>query len=328
MELILKSDIFEDSVYRKKFTKDFLTEELIENRIYVQSSHVQGTIEELQLNGVYVVCKDINAPSGYSYMVENNYETFKLHFEISGNYSCFYKDEQEPLVVIPEYHYNMFYLPRTDGRYDYVGSPRRTLELFFTLGFVKKIAGDNYGSVLERINNAIYSGKPYVFWDRPCPISHDMFQTLQEIIGCTFTGTLKQSYLQSKITGLLVEVLVEANKKPVRAQEIKLPKPDLAGLHLVEEYIKSNLNKALTIEELATKAGFNTSKLKRDFKRVHGTTVFKYITRLRMEKAKALIRNERYTIAQAAYEVGYMNPQHFTNAFKRTLGYLPSTLKK
>ncbi|MCK0160956.1 helix-turn-helix domain-containing protein [Allomuricauda sp. F6463D] len=328
MESILESDIFQDRVYRKRFTKDFLSKELVENSINIKTPHVKGTIKELQLNGLFVVYKDINAAKGYSYKIENDFETFKLHFEISGNYSCFYEKEPDPIVVIPEYHYNMFYLPRAKCRCDYMGAPTRTLELFFTLEFVKKIAGDNYDSVLERVNSAINSKKPYVFWNQPCPISQDIFHILEEITDCSYDGVLRQNYLQSKITGLLVELLIEANKKSVSSHKSVLSKSDLTSLHLVEKYIKSNLNRTLTIEELATKASFNTSKLKRDFKRLHGTTVFKYITQLRMEKAHSLISNDGFTIAQAAYEVGYLNPQHFTKAFKRTLGYLPSTLKK
>ena len=75
-------------------------------------------------------------------------------------------------------------------------------------------------------------------------------------------------------------------------------------------------------------AGFNATKLKRDFKKVYGTTVYKYITGLRMEEAKKRIVEDHISIAQAAYEVGYSNPQHFTAAFKRTMGYLPSLLRQ
>src|SRR5690606_7818395 len=110
--------------------------------------------------------------------------------------------------------------------------------------------------------------------------------------------------------------------------KVALLKSDKDSLHAVEQHIKSNLNKALTIADLAVIAGFNESKLKRDFKEAYGSTIFKYITKLRMEKAIALIRHEGLTIAEAEYEVGYNNPQHITKAFKPTLGYLAWMLKQ
>ncbi|WP_234859251.1 helix-turn-helix domain-containing protein [Aquimarina aquimarini] len=41
-----------------------------------------------------------------------------------------------------------------------------------------------------------------------------------------------------------------------------------------------------------------------------------------------MLIEEELTIAEISYAVGYKNPQHFTAAFKRKFGYLPSNLKK
>ncbi len=328
MQSILKSELFENSIYQKKYSKDFLTDELIENKIDINTKHVSGVIKELQLDGIFIVSKNIHAPKGYSFGVSNNFSVFVLHFEIAGNYRYTSHEKQKPLLEIPDFHYNMFYLPQTNGLLEYKGAPRRTLEIVFTLGLIKKLAGVNYSQILEKIDNAVEKGRPFVFWKQPRRISPELGQILEEIMACPFDGHLKKTYLQSKITTLLVDLLIEANGKSKFYPKSGLPKKDMAGLRIVERHIKANLNKTLPIAELAIVAGFNGSKLKRDFKRVYGTTIFKYITKLRMERASVLIRNEGFTIAQAAYEVGYTNPQHFTNAFKRTLGYLPSKLKK
>jgi len=196
------------------------------------------------------------------------------------------------------------------------------------LGLIKKLAGENYGSVLEKIDTAAKKGKPFVFWKQPQSITWELGRTLEEIILCPFEGHLKKTYLQSKVTTLLLDMLVEMHGEGTHCPNIDLPRADLDSLRTVEHYIKANLNTSLSISQLTGVAGFNASKLKRDFKRVYGTTIFKYITRLRMETASQLIGNNGFTIAEAAHEVGYSNPQHFTNAFKRTLGYLPSVLKK
>ena len=108
---------------------------------------------------------------------------------------------------------------------------------------------------------------------------------------------------------------------------VKLLNSDYLALVKVEAYIRKNLKETVKILDLSEIAGFNTTKLKRDFKKLYGMPVFKYITALRMEFAKTLITQDGASIAHAAFEVGYANPQHFTTAFKRTMGYLPSELK-
>lgn len=328
MEWTLKSDLFKNGVHKKEFPRDFFTERLSENIIKLDTPRVSGCIKELHMNGMFVVLHDMNAPKGYSFDIESDFPVFKLHFEIAGSYSYIPKDGKKPLLRIPGFHFNMFYVPHAKGCLKYSGSPRRTLEIMFTLGFVKKMAGDNSHVLLEKVSRVVKGNLPYVFWKKPRPISPQTGQVLEEILRCTYSGILKRTYLQAKIIVLLVDLLIETDGIPKTETKTILPKSDAEGLRLVELHIKSNLKKNLPISSLAVMAGFNESKLKGLFKQVYGTTIFKYITQLRMEKARKKILSEGITVAQAAYEVGYSNPQHFTTAFKRTLGYLPSNLKK
>ncbi|WP_256441273.1 helix-turn-helix transcriptional regulator [Chitinophaga sp. HK235] len=71
----------------------------------------------------------------------------------------------------------------------------------------------------------------------------------------------------------------------------------------------------------------NDFKLKKGFKEMFGNTVFGYMNQVRMEKAKLLLLEGKNSIADISFTVGYKNPQHFTAAFKKHFGYLPSELK-
>lgn len=328
MKSILRSELFEHTVYQKKYPMDFLSDQLIENNIDINTKQASGSIREIQLDGIVMISTDIHAPKGYRLEIMNNCPLFVLHFEIGGHYSYTPHDEHQRLLEVSDFQYNMLYLPKPNGVLEYKGGPCRTLEILFTLDRIKKIAGDNYSDILQKVAIAVKKGVPYVFWEPSRPISLELEKTLEELIACPLCGHFKKTYLQSKITSLIVDVLIEANDIPSSSSKSALLKSVMESLHTVELHIKTNLNKTLTIAELAIIAGFNESKLKRDFKLVYGSTIFKYITKLRMEKAISLIRHEDFTVAQAAYEVGYNNPQHFTKAFKRTLGYLPKMLKK
>ena len=46
-----------------------------------------------------------------------------------------------------------------------------------------------------------------------------------------------------------------------------------------------------------------------------------------MQKAKDMLLSEKYQIGEVAEAVGYRHATHFTNAFKKFFGYLPSALK-
>ncbi|MDF0707842.1 helix-turn-helix transcriptional regulator [Flagellimonas okinawensis] len=328
MQSILKSHLFRNSVYLKEYPKNFRGKELVENLIPIDLEDVEGEIHEQQLDGIFVVRKDIRSTKGYSFQVSSDFSVFVIHFEIAGNFRYVPKDGSRPLLEIPSFHYNMFYLPRANGTLEYKEGSRKTLELVFTSELIKQLAGDDYEKVWANVSEAINSEEPFVFWNKPRSITPELELVLDEITNCPFQGKLKHTYLQSKLVTLLVNLLIEANGRSKSLVNHNLPKSDFDSLCMVEDYIKSNLSSNLNISDLAAIAGFNESKLKKDFKLVYGNTIFKYITRLRMEMARKLIKNKSMTIAQAAHEVGYANPQHFTKAFKRTLGYLPSILKK
>jgi AraC-like DNA-binding protein len=82
-----------------------------------------------------------------------------------------------------------------------------------------------------------------------------------------------------------------------------------------------------TIEQLAKRCATNATRLKSVFKRVHQTTIYGYIQRLRMEEANLLLRQERLSIGEVARRVGYRHQGHFSRVFYETYGIYPKTLK-
>lgn len=70
----------------------------------------------------------------------------------------------------------------------------------------------------------------------------------------------------------------------------------------------------------------NECSLKKTFKSTFNTTIFSYIKEQKMLKAKQLLLDSNTTINEVADFIGYKNPQHFTTAFKRHFGYVPSKL--
>lgn len=75
-------------------------------------------------------------------------------------------------------------------------------------------------------------------------------------------------------------------------------------VHQVQDYITRNLHHKITIEELAEMVFISPRNLTRLFKSSTGTTIGQYISLLRQEKAKHLLK-ENYKVAWIAKECGY-----------------------
>ena len=93
----------------------------------------------------------------------------------------------------------------------------------------------------------------------------------------------------------------------------------------VLDYIDVNLNKEMTLDELAVVSCYSKYHFSRIFATMMGETVFQYIHRLRLERAAKWMRLEEETpITNIAYELGFSSCATFSRCFKEHFGLSPS----
>lgn len=299
------------------------------NVTYFESSGTIGNAEVIQegieLEGLTVIIRRLTLSNDLILEVENCKHCFGLYFLLEG--ALEYQDPNDNTVFrLTSGTYLPFEWVSNTGKQKICGSSFCALEVLFTKDFLESLLGKGYIPRSDffahisdnRINNPNEANRF---------ISDKLKKSLAGIINCPYEDSVKISYLECKTRWLLIDMLMSTKHKNSERNSLEIPKSDYRSIQKVVEYIEQNLNKRLTIKELSEVVGYNTTKLKSNFRTVHKTTIFKYITKLRMETAKTLILKKHFSITQASYEVGYSNPQHFTKAFKKTMGYLPSELK-
>ncbi len=79
-----------------------------------------------------------------------------------------------------------------------------------------------------------------------------------------------------------------------------------------------------TISALSRRVGINECYLKKEFRQQMGMSIGTYIRQQRMARAREMIETGKYSILSISLFVGYSNPGHFSAAFKKIYGHLPS----
>jgi two-component system response regulator YesN len=102
------------------------------------------------------------------------------------------------------------------------------------------------------------------------------------------------------------------------------PKP----LSLAVNYIKENYTKPLHLSLVAEQCEISQGYLSRLFSEYLNTTFIDYLNTLRINEAVKLLRNERKSVKDVAYLVGYTDPNYFSRIFRRHLNVSPSELAK
>lgn len=87
-------------------------------------------------------------------------------------------------------------------------------------------------------------------------------------------------------------------------------------------YMQTNYPEALTVDSIAAQAGLERTYFSETFKKHTGLTPYRYLTRLRLQKACHLLDTRRYSISEVAYLVG-LEPHNFARLFKKEIGSTP-----
>ncbi|NUU59348.1 AraC family transcriptional regulator [Paenibacillus agri] len=97
----------------------------------------------------------------------------------------------------------------------------------------------------------------------------------------------------------------------------------------IMQYIQQNYNdNNLSVEVLAERAGYTPNYLSKIFKEVTGINSSEYIRKVRIDKAKELLRSDEYRVSDVAELCGYTNSSHFYSAFKKQVGLTPSAYRE
>lgn len=91
----------------------------------------------------------------------------------------------------------------------------------------------------------------------------------------------------------------------------------------LDDHIRDNLHKRLTLSGLASVIGRSTSFLSHNFPLEFGMPLKEYIRKLRMDKARDLL-NSGKSVKETGLELGYYDEFHFSKEFKRYFGQAPS----
>jgi len=95
----------------------------------------------------------------------------------------------------------------------------------------------------------------------------------------------------------------------------------------VIDYLRANLSRRLTLEELAEVAGLSPFHFLRSFQAQHHATPQQMLMALRLFEAKRLLAAGE-TPAQTALAAGLTDQAHLTRAFTRRYGVTPGRYQK
>ncbi|TKC62116.1 helix-turn-helix domain-containing protein [Pedobacter hiemivivus] len=227
---------------------------------------------------------------------EEDYEVFLADTGEKGIASAY---EQVPDLIISD-----LVLPGSSGR-----SLTERLKSDIRTSHIPIILLSAHGSLEQQINGMESMADAYIVK----PFNYDyLVATVKSLLKNRF---LLKSHYVSDISSF--------GKQPISKSLDKKFINDFSGI------VEQNLsNENFSVDEISKEIGISRVQLYRKVKALLDCSVTDYIMNRRLKKAKYLLINERYSIAEITYMVGFSSPNYFSTVFKSKYGMRPSEFKK
>jgi len=299
---------------------------LSEKNVNIKSLPAQKLVNyQLSAGGLFLVHSTMQFNTSVKVLSEIEGETITSQFIFYGtNSSPEKKNDKQPRREGSRH--NIRYIPSIKGKYQMIpGVEYKYFLLVLSKAYYFHLI-DQHSLLHTDFVREILKGKYTSFAAKDLSVTTEMKRVINDICECKRTGELKRLHTESKILELLM-LQLEQMQSGIEVDKYLIKQDDLKKIEQARDILDAGYNYPPTIIELAKQVALNEFKLKKGFKEYYGTTIYGYVTRLRMEEARRLILDEKKSIGQVASAVGFNHQSHLTDAFKRYFGILPSEVK-
>lgn len=139
---------------------------------------------------------------------------------------------------------------------------------------------------------------------------------------------VKKQDLEDLLSRLKIRISVErsAIKSPAPLSNRQYTAEEI--VKSVEEFIKTNYARELSLEDIARQFNVNAPHLSKIFLKYAGESPSRYIMSLRMNEAKHLLsQKQELSVKEIGEVVGYPDPYYFSRIFKHFTGMTPTDYK-
>ena len=144
--------------------------------------------------------------------------------------------------------------------------------------------------------------------------AQELQQWIEKIFACSFIWEIER----------IIEELLRLSSQNFVSEEDEKNQ----AIVLVKQYIAEHYMEQLSLTDLAEQVYLNASYLSTRFKLETGYGINEYIKKLRMEKAKQMLKQTNKKVNTIAQEVGFLNTSYFIRSFHEYYGQTPAKIRQ
>ncbi|WP_443938651.1 helix-turn-helix transcriptional regulator [Pedobacter sp. MW01-1-1] len=312
-----------DFLFKEEIADKFgSNQRLSEKQISIKEAPIGIQNYQLSTNGLFLVYSEMKFEKATKILTEVKGEAITSQFIISKSQI----DNKKKHSKYGHSRHNIRYIPSSKHSYEV----KPNVEFIYFMIVLSKDyylnLVDLYSPLHDHFVQEMEKGKSTSFSEEDLSATLEMRRTIEAIRNCKQEGELKRLFTDARITELILYQLEQFSQHTEIERE-DLIERDIPKLEQAREILEQQYCDPPTHKQLSKMVLLNEFKLRNGFKKYFGTTIYDYITRIRMEMAKKLIIEERKNMYEVGMEIGFKHQASFTNAFKKYYGILPSDIR-
>ena len=154
-----------------------------------------------------------------------------------------------------------------------------------------------------------------------------LIRLCHEIHNCSYENGLRSLYFEGKSFEFLALAFENLFLKPssLTDNDKFIPHHEIERFMHIRDILIASLSEPPSLAQLSRQVGISTSRLTAGFRKVFSMSIVEFLQHQRLEYARQMLRENKMSISQIAYKIGY-TPAHFSTLFRRHYGYPPRHL--
>lgn len=152
---------------------------------------------------------------------------------------------------------------------------------------------------------------------------NELERAFDELIASGLKGTPYSGQLCVKLLECLALKIAEARAPLEDAESLAF-----STYQQCRQHIQQHFPRLKTLQQITRECHLNGAYLCRLFRRFDHQTPYQFLLRLKMNQAAEMLRLPGVLVKQAAEQVGFADPFHFSRAFKSVLGLSPDAFRR
>ncbi len=212
----------------------------------------------------------------------------------------------------------------------HTGFSRTSHVHYYSIVFSPKLLTDRFDSCqsyLDNLENHKYTIQQH--FDSNIPTYYPIIEHIQKIITVLTQKDLAYELIVKSELLAIFSILIQTSSK-VTSLDAKLPSHQIKNNERLEQiitYIRLHYQEKITLTDISEAVHVTPQYLCRFFKNITTMSLVDYINRYRIECARSLLEESKFSITDIALMCGFDNISYFNRVFKQQIHCTPSTLR-